>query len=247
MASLFVSDLHLDESAPWAIDAFVRFLAHEARAADALYILGDLFEAWVGDDALASLSAAASPRRVAGALRGLTDSGRPCYFLHGNRDFLLGAEFARATGCTPLPDPVVATISGVPTLLTHGDVLCTGDHSYQELRSIVRTRDWQQRFLALPVATRTLLADEARAGSKAHTQRVTPMIMDVDPAAVLAAFRATNTRRMIHGHTHRPAAHTHDVDGERATRYVLDAWYERGSYLRVDAAGVTAVALPRAR
>jgi UDP-2,3-diacylglucosamine hydrolase len=245
MASLFVSDLHLDESAPWAVEVFVGFLASQARAAHALYVLGDLFEAWIGDDALASAAPASPAHRVATALRELTTGGTACYLLHGNRDFLIGAEFARATGATLLPDPVVVDLNGHPTLLTHGDLLCTGDHAYQELRSIVRTSDWQRRFLQLPLATRMMLANEARAGSRAHTQRVAPVIMDVDAQAVTAAFRASNTRRMIHGHTHRPGAHTHVVSGETAERHVLDAWYERGSYLKVEGPRATAVPLPR--
>jgi UDP-2,3-diacylglucosamine hydrolase len=240
MASLFVSDLHLDASAPWAIETFIEFVAAEARSGSALYILGDLFEAWVGDD---QLNTATAP--VLDALRALTGAGVRCYLLHGNRDFLIGAGFTRVTGVTLLPDPVVATIEGTPTMLTHGDLLCVDDHSYQELRSIVRQPHWQRRFLALPYATRAMLADEARAGSKAHTQRVAPDIMDVNPQAVIAAFRATDTRRMIHGHTHRPAVHKHDVDGKASERIVLDAWYERASYLRVEPGSVQAVAIPR--
>ncbi len=240
MASLLVSDLHLDPTAPWAIETFVGFLAREARDAAALYILGDLFEAWVGDDQANDASAT-----VVAALRALTFSGVPCFALHGNRDFLLGAGFARATGITLLPDPVVVQLEGTPTLLTHGDLLCVDDVSYQELRTIVRAAAWQQRFLALPLATRELLANEARAGSKAHTQRVQPAIMDVNDAAVIAALRTTNTRRVIHGHTHRPAAHEHWVDGERAERFVLDAWYERASCLAVARDGVRAVEIPR--
>jgi UDP-2,3-diacylglucosamine hydrolase len=241
MASLFVSDLHLDASAEWAIDAFVHLTESEARRADALYILGDLFEAWVGDD-----QSGVAAERVCAALRALTTHGTPCFLLHGNRDFLLGEAFCHRTGALLLPDPVVADIGGTATLLTHGDILCVDDHSYQELRTIVRTARWQHRYLRLPLATRTLLADEARAGSRAHTQRVAPAIMDVDERAVVAAFRASNTRRMIHGHTHRPATHEHTVDGERATRIVLDAWYERASYLLVDAARSESIELARA-
>lgn len=240
MTSLLVSDLHLDPAAPWAIDTFVGFLAHEARAANALYILGDLFEAWVGDDQRNDAT-----DRVVAALRDLTRSGVRGYVLHGNRDFLLGAGFARDTGLILLPDPVVVELEGTPTLLSHGDILCSDDHAYQELRTIVRAPNWQRRFLALPHETRAVLADAARAGSKAHTQRVQPEIMDVNESAVVAALRATNTRRLIHGHTHRPAAHEHRVDGERAERFVLDAWYERASALSVDATTVRAIEIPR--
>jgi UDP-2,3-diacylglucosamine hydrolase len=240
VASLFVSDLHLDAAAPWAIDTFVTFLAGDARSASAIYVLGDLFEAWIGD---VHANQATAP--VLTALRALTDSGVRCHLLHGNRDFLIGTGFTRLTGVTILPDPVVATIEGTPTMLTHGDLLCVDDHAYQELRTIVRQPQWQRRFLALPYATRSILADQARAGSKAHTQRVAPAIMDVNQEAVVAAFRAAGVRRMIHGHTHRPAVHKHDVDGEHAERFVLDAWYERASYLRVEPTSVISMDLPR--
>ena len=164
--------------------------------------------------------------------------------MHGNRDFLLGQRFMTTTGATLLPDPVVANLAGIPTLLTHGDLLCTDDHAYQELRSTVRSVAWQRRFLRLPRSVREQLATQARAGSRAHMERVPATIMDVNEPAVRAAFRATETRRMIHGHTHRPAQHEHDVDGAPATRIVLDAWYERGSYLQVDGATAESIALP---
>ncbi len=244
MASLFVSDLHLDAGSPWAVDSLVTLLRGPARAAASLYILGDLFEAWIGDDQLDA--ADTLEQRVAAELALLTSQGVACYLLHGNRDFLLGARFANAAGAILLPDPVVADLDGIATLLTHGDLLCTDDAAYQELRSIVRTPAWQQRFLGLPRATREQLAGAARAGSRAHMQRAQPVIMDVNAGAVLAAFRATGTRRMIHGHTHRPAVHRHEVDGEPATRIVLDAWYERGSYLRVSGESVDSIELPRA-
>ncbi|HPF27898.1 MAG TPA: UDP-2,3-diacylglucosamine diphosphatase [Steroidobacteraceae bacterium] len=243
MASLFVSDLHLDPGSPWAVETLVTLLRGPARAAESLYILGDLFEAWVGDDQLDTANTL--EQRVTAELAQLTAQGVACYLLHGNRDFLLGARFARTAGAILLPDPVVADLDGVRTLLTHGDVLCTDDAAYQELRSIVRTPGWQQRFLELPRSTREQLAGAARAGSRAHMQRAQPVIMDVNEAAVLGAFRATGTRRMIHGHTHRPAVHRHQVDGQPATRVVLDAWYEHGSYLRVSGESIDTIELPR--
>ena len=218
MARLFVSDVHLDAAAPKATDQFVDFLSAEAAAADALYILGDLFEAWVGDD-----DEEPANERVCHALRTLTGRGVACFALHGNRDFLLGAGFCERSGCRLLTDPVIAQLDGERVLLTHGDALCTDDHPYQELRSIVREPTWQQRFLALPRAHRELLADEARAGSRRHTARTVPRIMDVNAAAVTAAFRAAQVRRMIHGHTHRPGVHDLEVDGEPAQRIVLGA------------------------
>ena len=162
--SLFASDLHLDSEAPWAIDAFLAFLDGPARQADALYLLGDLFEVWVGDDDDNPDNA----RACAGLAR-LSASGVAVYVLHGNRDFLLGEAFEKRTGVKLLPDPVLLDLYGVPTLLSHGDVFCTEDPAYQELRSIVRRPDWQRRFLSLPLPARRTLANAARAGSKAHT------------------------------------------------------------------------------
>ena len=226
MARLFVSDLHLDAETPQASAQFIDFLQRHAARTEALYILGDLFEAWIGDD-----DPDADKARVCGALRALTQSGVPCFVQHGNRDFLLGARFCERTGCRLLPDPVLLDLGGERVLLTHGDALCVDDRAYQELRSIVRTEDWQRRFLALPVAVRAQLAGAARAGSRAHTARTVPYVMDVNAAAVRAAHRATRARRIIHGHTHRPGMHELLVDGAPAYRIVLGAWYEQGSYL----------------
>ena len=238
--SLFASDLHLDSEAPWAIDAFLAFLDGPARAAEALYLLGDLFEVWVGDDDDNPDNA----RACAGLAR-LTASGVAVYALHGNRDFLLGETFAQRTGVKLLPDPVMFDLYGVPTLLSHGDVFCTEDTSYQELRSIVRRPGWQRRFLALPLAARRDLASAARAGSKAHTQRTIPTIMDVNPEAVARAMRTTGARRLIHGHTHRPAVHPFVIDGANAERVVLAPWYEAASCVGVSADGVREIPLPR--
>jgi UDP-2,3-diacylglucosamine hydrolase len=226
---LFVSDVHLDATAPQATEQFLAFLGTEAARAEALYVLGDLFEAWVGDDDQEPANTA-----VCQALRALTAGGVACFVLHGNRDFLLGTGFCERSGCRLLSDPVITELDGERVLVTHGDALCIDDHAYQELRSIVREPDWQRRFLALPRAHRELLADEARAGSRRHTARTVPTIMDVNPGAVVAAFRAARTRRMIHGHTHRPGTHELEVDGQRAQRIVLGAWYEQGSYLRYE-------------
>jgi UDP-2,3-diacylglucosamine hydrolase len=240
MATLFASDLHLDSESPWAIDAFIAFLKGPARVAEALYLLGDLFEVWVGDDDDNSDNV-----RTCAALADLTASGVATYAIHGNRDFLLGESFSRRTGVKLLPDPVLVELYGVPTLLSHGDVFCTDDSSYQQLRSIVRQASWQQRFLSLPLFARRLLASAARAGSKAHTQRAIPTIMDVNPEAVLRAFRATGARRLIHGHTHRPAVHPCVVDGVSAERVVLAPWYEAASCISVDTGGVKEIPLPR--
>ncbi len=238
--SLFASDLHLDSEAPWAIDAFLKFLAGPARAADSLYLLGDLFEAWVGDD-----DDDPANTRACDGLAALSASGVPVYALHGNRDFLLGDGFEKRTGVKLLPDPVMADVHGVPTLLSHGDVFCTEDWPYQELRSIVRRPRWQRRFLSLPLATRRTLASAARAGSKEHTERQVPVLMDVNPDAVTRAMRATGAHRLIHGHTHRPAIHRFDVDGKPAERVVLAPWYEAASCVAISADGVREIPLPR--
>ena len=240
MARLFVADVHLDTEAPRATEQFLAFLGEQAAQAQALYILGDLFEAWVGDDDRDPQKA-----RVTDALKALSAAGVPCFVLHGNRDFLLGSGFCERSGCILLNDPVVAQFDGEPVLLTHGDALCTDDHAYQELRSTVRDPNWQRRFLAVPRSRRELLADEARAGSKRHTSRTIPVIMDVNGEAVTAAFRATDVRRMIHGHTHRPGIHDLLVDGVAAQRIVLGAWYEQGSYLRYEKGRYQLLDLPR--
>jgi UDP-2,3-diacylglucosamine hydrolase len=242
-----VSDVHLDATAPQAQRQFIDFLRNlggSAGAADspvrALYILGDLFESWIGDD-----DPPDERSEVLAALRELTAGGVACFLLHGNRDFLIGEDFCRETGCQLLPDPVVAEIGGERVLLTHGDALCTDDHSYQELRSIVRAPIWQRRFLRLPLADRQLLANEARAGSRAHTARMIPTIMDVNAGAVTAAFKAARVRRIIHGHTHRPAVHDAQVEGQPVQRIVLGAWYEQGSYLAYENGRYELRSLPR--
>lgn len=240
MARLFVSDLHLDASAPEATEQFLEFLGTHAAQAEALYVLGDLFEAWVGDD-----DRSAEAERICAGLRRLTDGGVPCFFLHGNRDFLLGRRFCARTGGRLLPDPVVAELDGVRTLITHGDALCVDDLPYQELRSIVRTSDWQRRFLALPLEVRGMLASAARAGSREHTSRTVPYVMDVNPRAVEEAFRAARVRCIIHGHTHRPGIHEFTLDGVPVRRIVLGAWYEQGSYLVYEKGAYELRELPR--
>ena len=242
MSRLFVSDVHLDASAPEAVEQFLQFLQTHAMQAEALYILGDLFETWVGDD-----QTEPAKDRVRAGLRAVTAGGVSCFVLHGNRDFLLGREFCRDTGCRLLPDPVIAELDGERVLLTHGDALCTDDHPYQELRTIVRNVDWQRRYLALPLADRELLANQVRAGSKQHTARTIPKIMDVNADAVAAAYRSTAVRRIVHGHTHRPGVHDTHVDGAPVQRIVLGAWYEQGSYLSYGNGRYELRELPRQR
>ena len=228
MRHLFVSDLHLDASAPATVQRFLGFLAVEARAADSLYILGDLFETWIGDDDPDPVRS-----QVCDALRTLTASGVPVYLMCGNRDFLYGEAFERRTGVRLLADPTVATLSGQRILLTHGDLLCTDDVSYQELRSTVRSPAFKDRVSSLSIEARQWMASAARAGSRAHVRQTAADIMDVNSKAVIAAFEATSTLTMIHGHTHRPAEHHHSTTNGVARRIVLAAWDEDGEFLVV--------------
>jgi len=226
MTRLFVSDVHLGADSQGAIEQFLGFLRTQAAHAEALYILGDLFESWVGDD-----DRSEAAQTVCTALQSLTAGGVPCFVLHGNRDFLLGPGFCARSGCRLMSDPVIVELDGERVLITHGDALCTDDHSYQELRTMVRDERLQRCFLALPLEHREVLVDEVRAGSRRHTARTVPTIMDVNGEAVATAFRVAGVRRMIHGHTHRPGIHALTVDGEPAQRIVLGAWYEQGSCL----------------
>lgn len=240
MSTLFISDLHLDPERPAATELFGRFLDGEARNADALYILGDLFEAWVGDDDPSTAGAF-----VAGRLRTLADSGVPVSFIRGNRDFLLGEEYAKRAGMTILPDPAVVMLHGEPTLILHGDLLCTDDSAYQQFRAQTRDPRWQEQFLAQPLAARLAFAEQARTASKVRYGELvasgqSETITDVTPATVREWFKRYGIHRMIHGHTHRPAIHD---EGDGNSRIVLGDWYEQGSVLRVDAGGVDLHAL----
>lgn len=229
MHTLFIADLHLDASRPQITQLFEDFLASaEARGADAVYILGDLVEAWIGDDDDAEL-----PGRIATASRALHDAGVPVYFMVGNRDFLLGEAFARRAGFTLLDDGTVHDLYGRPTLLMHGDVLCTDDIAYQTVRQQVRTPAWKAQILAMPLDARRAFAAKAREDSRAHTGATMETIMDVNADAVAEAMRHAGVTRLIHGHTHRPAVHRFDLDGQPAERIVLGDWYEQGSVLRV--------------
>ena len=226
MSTLFISDLHLDDARPQITDLFIQFLANEARGADVLYILGDLFESWIGDDDNAPLGT-----RVAQELHALRDSGVPIWFMHGNRDFLLGADYAERAGMQLLTDPTVIELDGERALLMHGDMLCTDDVEYQKFRSLVRNPAWQQPFLAKPLNERRAFAAQARGESRKQTAMKAAEIMDVNQAAVESAMRQHGVRRLIHGHTHRPATHRFDLDGTSAERIVLGDWYEQSSVL----------------
>lgn len=232
MATLFVSDLHLEPARPAITALFLEFLQGRARRAEALYILGDLFEAWVGDDDDAELG-----QVIADALRALSDSGVPLFFIHGNRDFLLGPRFAAASGMQLLPETTVVELAGEPILLMHGDTLCTDDVDYQDFRAKVRDPAWRAQTLAKTLAQRRVLASQLRETSRQATQGKAAEITDVNPAAVDAALRAHGVRHLIHGHTHRPAIHQWTLDGRPARRTVLGDWFAQGSVLRHDADG----------
>jgi UDP-2,3-diacylglucosamine hydrolase len=238
MATLFVSDLHLDAERPRITGLFGRFLDEEAVHADALYILGDLFEAWIGDDDPSEVGAF-----VADRLRVVRDAGVPVFFIRGNRDFLLGDEYARRAGMAILPDPAVVLLQGTPVLLLHGDTLCTGDTAYQDFRTQTRDPGWQARFLAQPLAAREAFARHAREASHAHQAGLQDAgtmeaITDVAAGTVSETFDRYGLSTMIHGHTHRPAVHALEVAGRACRRIVLGDWYEQGSVLRVDADGM---------
>ena len=240
MTTLFISDLHLDAERPEITALFGHFLDGQARSADALYILGDLFEAWVGDD-----DPSAAGALVAEKLRALVDAGVPAYFIRGNRDFLLGESFAARCGMTLLDDPSVIDLYGTPTLILHGDLLCTDDTAYQQFRTQTRDPQWQAQFLAQPLQARLAFAAQARAASQARygelvEKGIAETIGDVSPATVQDWFARFGVTRMIHGHTHRPAIHD---EGNGHTRIVLGDWYTQGSVLRVNADGFALSAL----
>ena len=242
VTTLFISDLHLHAAQPDVISQFVQFLRGEARQAEQLYILGDLFEFWIGDDDPDPAYA-----QVQNELRAFTDSGVPCSVMHGNRDFLLGKRFAARTGCKLIADSILVKLYSQRVLLLHGDTLCIDDHSYQRLRRIVRNPLVQWLFNRLSLARRERLATRIRVGSQQHTQRAAAMIMDVNLAAVLHSFARNRVQIMIHGHTHRPAIHSHQLpDNTAATRIVLGDWHTQGSVLRWQADGTySLVSLPR--
>jgi len=236
---LLVADLHLAPERPAMVDRFRRFVAGAARGAAALYILGDFFEYWLGDDDAADPFHAV----LLADLGALAGAGVDVAFMPGNRDFLFSGAAATASGIRLLAEPAFVDLFGVPTLLMHGDTLCTDDRSYQRYRSIVRKPLVQRAFLALPRAARVAVGRGMRRTSEAHTQLKGPMITDVNRGTVEAVLRNHGYPRLIHGHTHRPARHEHVVDGRTCERWVLADWYERGGYLRCDERGCEAVGL----
>jgi UDP-2,3-diacylglucosamine hydrolase len=239
--ALFISDLHLSAERPDANRQFFRFLGDEAARAQALYVLGDLFEYWAGDDELKDPAGDPLAAEVAQGLRRLTEAGIEVHLMHGNRDFLIAGSFCQASGASLLADPSVVAINGTASLLMHGDTLCTDDRDYQAWRRTARSESWQREFLAKSLSERHAAVGALREKSKQVISAKPAEIMDVNADAVRDAFRRHGVRRLIHGHTHRPARHDIDVDGVRCERWVLPDWYGRGGYLALDDVGLRLV------
>lgn len=219
MTTLFISDLHLEESRPDITEAFLGFLDGTASGVDQLYILGDFFESWIGDDERTPLQ-----EQIAAALRKLRDSGTDIFLMHGNRDFLIGEDFCKRAGASLLDDPTVIDLHGTPTLLMHGDSLCTADVEYQKFRANMRNPQWQQMIRQRPLEDRQQMARQLREISMAKNQGKEEFIMDVTPEEVVKDMEAHGVQRMIHGHTHRPAVHELIANGLPAKRIVLGDW-----------------------
>jgi UDP-2,3-diacylglucosamine hydrolase len=230
--TLFISDLHLDPERPAITALFLEFLETRVPGADALYILGDLFEAWIGDDDASPMN-----RAVIGGLQACAAGGTPVFVMHGNRDFLMGQQFAAQAGCTLLDDPACIDLYGTPTLLMHGDQLCTDDTEYMAFRERVRNEQWQVELLSKSLEERRQIAAGMRQQSREQTGGKPEAIMDVHQQAVLDVMAGHRVQRLIHGHTHRPAIHELTVAGQPAQRIVLGDWYEQGSVLECRPAG----------
>lgn len=240
MATLFISDLHLEAGRPEIGVQFLDFLSGEARDADTLYILGDLFEVWLGDDDPNPYYAA-----MKAAIRELVDSGIPVFFMHGNRDFMIGDEFATETGVTILQDPELIDLHGEKVLLSHGDALCADDVEYQRFRAMTRNPEWQAMMRAKTIQERIAHALEARQGSMEHGESLDDEITDVNQGAVEALIRKHGVDILLHGHTHRPAIHEVRLGDRTATRIVLGDWFEQGSVVRWDENGPRLETMPR--
>ncbi|ENM1018147.1 UDP-2,3-diacylglucosamine diphosphatase [Klebsiella variicola] len=239
MATLFIADLHLQTEEPAITAGFLRFLQGEARQADALYILGDLFEAWIGDDDPNPLH-----QQIASAIKAVVDAGVPCYFIHGNRDFLVGQRFARQSGMLLLAEEERLDLYGREVLIMHGDTLCTDDPGYLAFRAKVHTPWIQRLFLALPLLIRRRIAARMRADSKTANSSKSMDIMDVNPQAVVDVMERHHVQWLIHGHTHRPAVHELQANGQPAWRVVLGAWHSEGSMVKVTPDDVELIHFP---
>lgn len=221
MTTLFISDLHLEESRPDITRAFLDFLGSRARGVEQLFILGDFFEAWIGDDEHTPLQ-----NEVASALKSVSDGGTKTFLMHGNRDFLIGEDFCQRSGAQLLEDPTVIDLYGTPTLLMHGDTLCAADVDYQKFRANMRNSQWQEAFLKRPLADRQMVARQLREISMAKTKGKQESIMDVTREEVVRVMEEHNVQQLIHGHTHRPAVHELEANGQPARRIVLGDWAE---------------------
>ncbi len=230
---LLISDLHLEEQRPDITRAFLHFLQTRARQAEALYILGDFFEVWVGDDGMSPFQ-----HDIARALRELSDAGTRIFLMHGNRDFLIGRAFCREAGCTLLKDPSIVRLNGEPVLLMHGDSLCTLDVGYMKLRRLLRNPLSLFILRNLPLSTRRKLAHKLRSESRAQTRMKAREIIDVTPDEVPRIMAEHGVRTLIHGHTHRPAEHALEVSGQSARRIVLGDWDSQGWALQIDEQGL---------
>lgn len=239
MNALFISDLHLEEERPDITRAFLRFLSTRAASTSALYILGDFFDAWIGDDGMDDFQ-----RGIARALRRVSAGGTRIYLMHGNRDFLIGEEFCRQAGCELLPEGTTIVLNGEPVLLLHGDSLCTRDERYQQLRRRLRHPFTLWLLKRLPLGTRRSMARKLRMASQARTREKSADIIDVTPEAVVQAMADRRVRTLIHGHTHRPATHELQIEGEPARRIVLGDWDSQGWVLEVDADGYRLESFP---
>lgn len=231
--TLFISDLHLGANRQHITQLFTHFVQHIAPKAEALYVLGDLFESWAGDDDLDD----PFHQQITCLLRVLADSGTRLYIMHGNRDFLMAEKLAEACRASLLGDPALLDLYGTPTLLTHGDTLCTEDADYQSYRRQVHEPAWQQQFLAQPLAQRKTLIEQLRSHSENEKRHKSGELMDVNDAAVADLLREHGYPRLIHGHTHRLMRHRHAVDNRDCERWVLGDWLETGNALRCNAGG----------
>jgi UDP-2,3-diacylglucosamine hydrolase len=231
---ILLADLHLDAARPAMLERFRSFSRRAAQRSDPVYLLGDVFEAWIGDDDDGPVA-----RTVMSALAELTGAGTPVWFMPGNRDFLVGADFLARTGVTWLEDPTIIDLHGVRTLLCHGDTLCTGDIAYQRFRSQVRSAEWREAFLARPLSERRALAAGLRADSGEATGTKTSEAMDATSEAIAEAVRTHHAERIIHGHTHRPARHVHAIDGGEVERWVLADWYREPAVLVAGPGGLS--------
>ncbi len=235
MTIAFISDLHLTPDRPHSTEMFTAFASGAKNHLTALYILGDLFEYWIGDDGVSALGHEATEE----AIKSIVDENVPVYFLHGNRDFLVGEQFAKRTGCRLLPDPIVVVEDGLRILLTHGDALCTDDTEHQTARKQMLTSKWKLAFLDNTLESRFETADQMRKQSEVAKKTKSMEIMDVNQSAVEAMMREHQVNIMIHGHTHKPAAHEFQLDGEIARRFVLGDWYEQKSLILLDQGKLT--------